>query len=147
MRKFMLIAWLAIASSQTLAAECQFGAIHVLTLDQWQIADDKKTVDVTYTNATSSDISITDGAAFFFDPLGNQIGSAALDPDVDIAAGASVTTTANAIGLQRVGRMSRSEIIAMICVRSVVYADGKTETFEADAGSLSDAVNKLMNPN
>ena len=130
MLKALVVVGATLLSGPVLAVECQVGASGPLRLDEWSIADDLQSVYLTYTNVSGREISISQGAAFFFDTLGSSVGFAAFDPDTDIPPDGSVTATAPAVGLERTSKLKPEEIQAAICLTGVVYADGTTENFE-----------------
>lgn len=135
----LMAAVLCAGGAQALAAKCgNSGNPDVLKLVSWKgerapaRPNAAPAVDVTVEveNAGTKPIRMVDGAVWFTDALGGNVGGMTLPRDMKLAPGAKLVERARYSGaFERLPDLRPNEVQAIACVRSVLYEDGEKATF------------------
>lgn len=130
MRILMALAFVALASSQAVAA-CNDT---LLTVVDWTIRPvDARTNELSYTVKSNAgkDIRMIDGQLGFKDALGGHIGPLGLQRDAEIKAGSTFADKGlwGQHTFERLLKLKKDEVTPYTCVRAVLYDDGTKESF------------------
>ena len=134
MRVLVLVAAM-LASAAVQADECQRGR-GILEVSEWSARltnDSFAPVELTTTLAHTGDraFKMIDGGVWFYDALGRDIIGVSLDPDLSLAPSETSTSTGNYMrGTgERLASLATEDVVAVVCVRSILYSDGTKEEF------------------
>ena len=114
---------------------CIRGTDALLTVTDWSATDSNTGIQITVTIRSNGrkNIKMIEGAAYFKDALGRQIGGdfggAPLNPDLNIGAGQTIESKTRSVMLERLLTVGQANVKAFTCVLAVLYEDGTKETF------------------
>lgn len=86
-------------------------------------------ITVEVENSTSSDIRMVDATVFFDDALGNHIGGWALPRDMLLPKSQPIFIEIRTFGADRLMKADANDILATLCTKSAVRADGMISEF------------------
>lgn len=120
------------AGSVAHAEDCLVGSSEVLKLRDWGVtvtSDSRYDLTISFEYSGQKPLRMVDANLNAFDTLGNGLTGGAIDPDQSLAPGDTGEQTWTFAGDARIARIAREDVVARVCTKAVVYADGSKDSF------------------